>query len=93
MKILLNKEEFLLFVPSRHRHRPVPRLYKSPDVLNRPKPSLRVLRTNNAKGRLRTLKDVGRFRTPKDGTGRDGDGHGKKTPTSLELINYCLFES
>jgi hypothetical protein len=41
------------------------------NVLNLSQPSLRVLRTNNAKDvleRSRTLNDVGRFRTPKDGT-------------------------
>ena len=78
-------------VPSPSRHHPVtvPSLGvlnrpTSLSVLNRPKPSLRVLRTNNAKGRLRTLMDVRRFRTPRDGTvtgrgrtGTDGDGRGR----------------
>ena len=39
----------------RDRSVTVPRRSKSSNVLKRPQPSLRILRTNNAIGRLRTL--------------------------------------
>ena len=47
-------------------------------VLNRPKPSLEQITLKNGWERLRTPKDVGRFRTHRDGTvtgwWRNGDG-------------------
>jgi hypothetical protein len=84
------ESEFLF----RDRDRPVTipslgvlNLPTSLSVLNRPL-ALFILRTaKDALRRLKTLKDVGRFRTPRDGivTGRrrNGDGHGTKTLTPL----------
>ena len=55
-------------VPSPYRHHTVPMRSKSSNVLNRPL-ALFFLRTlKDGLGRLRTLKDVGRFRTHRDGT-------------------------
>ena len=74
-------------VSSSSRYRPVPRRSKSSNVLKR--------RTYNASGRLRTLKDVGRFRTPKDGTltGWLRDGDGTVTVTEQKSWLRCFFKN
>ena len=68
---------------------PVPRRSKSSNVLNRPQPYIRVLRTNNAKGRLRTLDDLERLGT---GRGQNGDGTitVKEQKRCSEIIVCCL---
>ncbi len=61
--ILQRSQRFCSVTVTVLSHRPVPRRSKSSHVLNRIQEFLK-----NDKGRLSTLEDVGRFRTPRGGT-------------------------